>query len=57
MGHLRTLDASVTRPNSGSVTRWGGMIDIYMWVGIHSTILTNEYVEPDDCVENDDGSR
>ena len=57
MGHLRTLDASVTRPNSGSVTKWGGMIDIYMWVGIHSTILTNEYVEPDDCVENDDGSR
>ena len=57
MGHLRSLDKNVTRPNSGSTTRWGGMIDIYMWIGQHCALLHNEYMEPDDCVDNEDGTR
>lgn len=56
MDALRDLNKSITRPNQGSVTRWGGMIDIYMWIGKYWETLV-QYREPDDCVENDDGTR
>ncbi len=53
---FRNLNRSITRPNQGSVTRWGGMIDIYMWIGKYwETLVRNR--EPDGCVENDDGTR
>ncbi len=54
MDALRDLNMSITRPNHGSVTRWGGMIAIYMWIGKYWETLV-QYREPDDCVENDMG--
>jgi hypothetical protein len=30
MSALREWNENITRPNQGSVTKWGGMIDIYM---------------------------
>ena len=57
MNHLQAISKNVTRPNSGSVTRWGGMIDIYIWIGKHASILESQYNEPEGCVDNDDGSR
>ncbi len=56
MTTLRELNDDITRPNQGSVTRWGGMIDIYMWVAKYWDTLLR-YREPEDCVENDDGTR
>jgi len=56
MDALRDLNKSITRPNQGSVTRWGGMIDIYMRIGKYWETLV-QYREYDDCVENDDGTR
>ena len=57
MSKLQELSPTITRPNQGSVTRWGGMIDIYIWIGKHWETIENRYVEPEDCVENDDGTR
>lgn len=57
MSKLHELSATITRPNQGSVTRWGGMIEIYIWIGKHWDTLEKRYVEPEDCVENDDGTR
>ena len=31
------------------------MIDIYLWIGTHEEHL-RKYIEPADCVDNDDGS-
>ncbi len=45
----------MTRPNPGSVTRWGGIIDIYIWIGTRKQAL-RQYNQPADCVENDDGT-
>ena len=51
--HLCTLREDVTRPNAGSVTRWGGMFEILICIGTHEQIL-RKYNEPSDCVQNDD---
>ena len=45
----------MTVPNLGSVTKWGGMIDICIWIGTDEQAL-RQYNEPADCVENDDGT-
>jgi hypothetical protein len=56
MTSLRKLNDNITRPNQGSVTRWGGMIDIYMWVAKYwDTLLQSR--DPEDCVDNDDGTK
>ena len=57
METLRKIDETITRPNPGSATRWGGMIDIYIWIGKHWETLDKHYIDPADCVENDDGTR
>ena len=31
------------------------MIDIYIWIGTNEQVL-RQYIEPSDCVDNDDGS-
>ena len=56
MTSLRKLNDNITRPNQGSVTRWGGMIDIYMWVAKYWDTLL-QYRDPEDCVDNDDGTK
>ena len=33
MSKLQELSPTITRPNQGYVTRWGGMIDMYIWIG------------------------
>jgi hypothetical protein len=57
IGFRGTLKNSedMTRANLGSVIRWRGMIDIYIWIGINEQALW-QYIEPPDCVENDDGA-
>ena len=45
----------MTRPNNGSVTRWGGVIDIYIWVACVINGLV-EYAEPIGCAHSDDGT-
>ncbi len=57
MNHLQAISRNVNRPNSGSVTRRGRIIAIYLWIGKHASIFGNQYHEPGDCVDNDDGSR
>ena len=56
MTSLRKLNDNITRPNQGSVTRWGGMIDIYMWVAKYWDTLL-QYRDAEDCVDNDDGTK
>ena len=56
MNALRELNEDITRPNQGSVTRWVGMIDIYMWIAKYWETLLR-YREHEDCFENDDGTR
>ena len=45
----------MTRPNNGSVTRAGGVIDIYIWVACVINGLV-EYAEPIGCAHSDDGT-
>jgi hypothetical protein len=52
---LLELDGSVTRPNGGSKTRWGGIINVFQWIGINEAVL-KRYVEPENCVVNEDGT-
>ena len=55
MNKLREKKPGTTRPNPGSPTRWGGVVDIYIWIGIHQQAL-DAYEEPNDCAVNDDGT-
>ena len=52
---LLELDGSVTRPNGGSKTRWGGIINVFQWIGINEAVL-KRYVEPENCAVNEDGT-
>ena len=53
---LSKLNDEITRPNQGSVTRWGRMIDIYTWVEKYWDTLL-QYREPEDFVDNNDGTK
>ena len=53
---LQELSPTITRPNQGLVTWWGGIVDIYIWIGKHWETLDKRYVEPEYFVENDDGT-
>ncbi len=57
MASLRKLNDDITRPNQGSVTRWGGMIGIYMWVAKYRDTFLQYSREHEDCVDNDDGAK
>jgi hypothetical protein len=56
MTDLRQLNDAITRPNQGSVTRWGGMIDIYIWVAKYWDTLL-QYRELEDYFDGDDGTK
>jgi hypothetical protein len=56
MTSLRKLSDNITRLNQRSVTGWGGMIDIYIWVAKYWDTLS-QYRDPEDCVDNDDGTK
>ena len=49
------INLSVTRPNAGSATRWGGVIDVFVWISVYEMGLRT-YTEPTGCALSDDDS-